>query len=77
MESSNTIDLERQRKAKEYSRISRRLMVADLLLSTVYVLAWLVFGWSAALKNWITGFTTHEWAVVILYLIGFGGFICC
>lgn len=73
MESSNTIDLERQRKAKEYSRISRRLMVADLLLSTVYVLAWLVFGWSAALKNWITGFTTHEWAVVILYLIGFGG----
>ena len=68
-----TIDSERQIKAKQYARISRRLMLADLALGCVYVLAWLFFGWSAELKTWLGGFTNNNWLLVLLYTAVFGG----
>ncbi len=73
LEQTTTIDLERQKKAKEYSRISRRLMVVDLGLGAVYLLAWLLFGWSGAIKTWLTGFTSSAWLLVALYAVVFGG----
>src|SRR5450759_546240 len=73
MEQTITIDFERQKKAKEYARISRRLMLVDLALGGAYVLAWLVFGWSADLKQWLTGLTPNAWLLVAFYAAIFGG----
>lgn len=67
------LDLERQKKAKEYSRISRRLMLVDLGLTGLYALAWLVFGGSAELRGWLEGFTSKPWLLVALYAAVFGG----
>ena len=44
-----TLDPERQKKAREYARISRRLWLVNILLSAIYTLAWLIFGWLMAL----------------------------
>lgn len=63
------LDAERQRKAKEYARISRRLMLVDLGLSGVYAIAWLVTGWSLGLKSALEQWTQNEWLLVA----GFAG----
>jgi STE24 endopeptidase len=67
------LDLERQKKAKEYARISRRFMVVDLALTALIALAWLVFGWSAALRDGLGGFTSSPWLLVLLFAAVFGG----
>jgi STE24 endopeptidase len=72
MESAQ-LDLERQKKAKEYSRISRRLMLLDLALAGLYALAWLLAGWSADLRAWLAGFTANAWLLVALFGAVFGG----
>ncbi len=61
------LDLDRQKQAKEYARISRRLMLVDLGIGGIYVVAWLVFGWSAALKNLLLTWTQNEWLLVAGY----------
>ncbi len=66
------LDIERQRKAKEYSRISRRLMLVDLGLGGVYVISWLVTGWSLALKNALEQWTQNEWLLVAGFAAVFG-----
>ncbi len=68
-----TLDPERQKKAKEYARISRRLWLADITLGGLYTLAWLLFGWSVSLRSWLTGFTTNQWLLVPFFLFVFGG----
>jgi STE24 endopeptidase len=74
---NNTIELDpnRQQRAKEYSRINRRLMLVDLLVGGVYLFAWLVFGWSEALKTWLTQFTNSNWLLVPFYVLIFGGIL--
>jgi STE24 endopeptidase len=67
------LDGERQKQAKQYARISRRLFLVDLGLGGVYVIAWLAFGWSANLRNYLLGLTTNDWLLVIGYLLMFGG----
>jgi Zn-dependent protease with chaperone function len=67
------LDAERQQQAKQYARISRRLFVLDLGLGGLYVIAWLVFGWSASLRNFLLGWTTNDWLLVLGYAIVFGG----
>jgi STE24 endopeptidase len=67
------LDLERQKKAREYSRISRRLMLVDLALTGIYALAWLVLGGSAALRDWLAGLTASPWVLVALFAVVFGG----
>jgi STE24 endopeptidase len=66
------LDQERQKKAREYARTSRRFMLVDLTLTALYALAWLVFGWSAALRDWLGGFTTSPWLLVLLFAAVFG-----
>src|SRR5512139_134678 len=72
------LDAERQKKAKQYARLSRKLFFVDLALGGVYVIAWLVFGWSIAVKNALAAISTSDWFLVagvsfvfvaILYLI--------
>jgi STE24 endopeptidase len=67
------LDPERQRQAKTYARIRRRLMVVDLVIGGIYTLAWLVFGWSAALRDSLQGITNSDWLLVPAFVAVFGG----
>jgi len=67
------IDPRLQQQAKKYARLSRRLMLADLALSGVYALAWLVLGWSAGLRQLLLPAAGQPWLQVLLYAAVFGG----
>lgn len=68
-----TLDLERQKQAKEYARIRRRLWLVDTLVSALYALAWLFLGWSFSLRNWLGNFITNDWILVPAFVAIFGG----
>lgn len=70
------LDIERQKKAREYARISRRLWLVNTLWSAIYTLMWLIFGWSISLRSWLKGqgpFFTNPWIMVLAYVMIFGG----
>ncbi len=75
MNVTTELDPERQQKAKHYALINRRLMVVDLVISGIYMLAWLVFGWSQALKSFMLQFTSNDWLLVFLYIVVIGGIL--
>jgi STE24 endopeptidase len=54
------LDPERQKKAKQYARLSRKLFFVDLAIGGVYVIAWLIFGWSIAVKNALATISTAD-----------------
>ncbi|WKZ35607.1 MAG: M48 family metallopeptidase [Anaerolineales bacterium] len=68
-----TLDPERQTQAKQYARIRRRLWLADTVLSAIFLLAWILFGWSIALREWIASFAADDWLLVAIFVIVFGG----
>ena len=71
-----TLDPERQKKAREYARISRRLWLVNILLSAIYTLAWLIFGWSISLRSWLMesgSFFLNPWILVPAFVFIFGG----
>lgn len=68
-----TLDPQRQKQAKEYARIRRRLWLVDTALSAVYMLAWIVLGWSISLRAWIASFAADDWSLVAIFVIIFGG----
>ena len=76
MSENVALDPERQKKAKQYARISRRLWLLNLVLSGVYTLAWLLFGWSAALRDGLvtrSSLLANPWILVPAFLLVFGG----
>jgi STE24 endopeptidase len=75
LNNSSELDPQKQQRAKEYSRINRRLMLIDLLFSGVYFVFWLIFGWSEALKTWLVRFTNNDWLLVPFYVFVFGGLL--
>jgi STE24 endopeptidase len=68
-----TLDPERQKQAKEYARIRRRLWLVDTVFGAVYTLAWLSLGWAISLRDWLMTFTTNPWLLVALFVAVFGG----
>jgi STE24 endopeptidase len=68
-----TLDPERQKQAKQYARIKRRLWLVDTSLSAVYLLAWIFFGWSISLRDWIASFAADDWLLIAIFIIIFGG----
>ena len=68
-----TLDPERQKQAKQYARIRRRLWLVDTILSALYGLAWLFFGWAISLRTWLITFTSNQWLLVALFVAIFGG----
>ncbi|WKZ41856.1 MAG: M48 family metallopeptidase [Anaerolineales bacterium] len=68
-----TLDPQRQKQAKEYARIRRRLWLVDTALSAVYMLAWIVLGWSISLRAWIASFAADDWSLIAIFVIIFGG----
>jgi STE24 endopeptidase len=73
VKSEIALDPERQKQAKAYERLSRRLMVVDLALGALYILAWLLFGWSTALYEALLNLTSNDWLLVAAYGLIFGG----
>jgi STE24 endopeptidase len=67
------LDPERQDKAKEYARVQRRLMLADLGLGALYALVWLLSGATFWLRDQVVGLTHQPLLVVALYAAVFGG----
>jgi len=70
---TTTLDPEKQKQAKQYARIHRRLWLLDTLASAVYLLAWLSFGWAKALAGWLRSYTSNDWLLVLAFIIFFGG----
>ncbi|HVF26123.1 MAG TPA: M48 family metallopeptidase [Anaerolineales bacterium] len=68
-----TLDPERQKQAKQYARIRRRLWLVDTIFGALYALAWLFFGWAIALRTWLSSFTSNQWLLVALFVAIFGG----
>src|ERR1044071_6207382 len=68
-----TLDPERQKQAKEYARIRRRLWLVDTSFSAIYALLWLFLGWSTSVRDWLTSFTTNQWILVAVFVAIFGG----
>jgi len=68
-----TLDPEKQKQAKQYSRIRRRLWLVDTLFSAIYAFAWLFLGWSISLREWLSTITTNDWLMIALYIVIFGG----
>ena len=61
-----TIDPEKQKQAKEYARIRRRLWLVDTTIGAMYAILWLILGWSTALTNWLNTLTNNQWIIVVL-----------
>ncbi len=70
--SPQTLDPERQQKAKEYARIGRRIFVFELVFGMVYVIAWIVTGLSPWWRDQIHTMTQTTWLAVPLFALGFG-----
>jgi STE24 endopeptidase len=70
-----TLDPEKQKQAKQYARIRRRLWLVDTVISALYFLTWIYFGWSIALRDWLTGnwSLTNPWLLVPAFVAIFGG----
>jgi hypothetical protein len=60
-----TLDPEKQKQAKEYARIGRRLWLVDTAFSAVYALAWLFLGWSISLRIWLSTLITDNWSLTV------------
>jgi STE24 endopeptidase len=68
-----TLDPEKQKQAKQYSRIRRRLWLVDTVFNAAYALAWLFLGWSNSVRAWLLTVTTNDWLLVAFYVAIFGG----
>lgn len=68
-----TLDPEKQKQARQYARIGRRLWLVDTIFSVLYPLAWLLLGWSNSIRAWLATITINDWGLVALYIIIFGG----
>ncbi len=66
-------DQHRQEQAHQYARISRRLMIGNLLISALYAILWIICGWSASLTNYIQSVIPNVWLQIAVYLLIFGG----
>src|SRR5512145_1885820 len=67
------LDPEKQKQAKTYSRLNRRLWLVETAFGLFYTLAWLAFGWALGVRTWLTGLTTNDWLLVPLFAAIFGG----
>lgn len=59
-----TLDPEKQKQAKEYARIRRRLWAVNTAIGLFYTLAWLGLGWTILLSDWLAP-TTEGFAILL------------
>ncbi len=70
-ETKQTLDPQRQQKARAYAKIGRRIFVTELILGTLYVLIWIFSGLSPWWRDQIYTVTTATWLAVPLFVVGF------
>ncbi len=70
-----TLDPEKQKQAKEYSRISRRVWLAGTTFSAIYAAMWLFLGWAVSLRAWLVQMElfANPWLLVPAFVLVFGG----
>jgi STE24 endopeptidase len=69
------LDAQRQDQARDYARASRGLWLINALLSGMYAVVWLVFGWGQALRNWLAAIspaTLNPWLMAPALVAVFG-----
>jgi STE24 endopeptidase len=66
------LDPERQRLARQYSTVRRRLFFIELGLAVLLIYLLLASGWSVQLSRWAESLSTNPWVVVALYAIALG-----
>lgn len=66
------LDPQRQRTAREYAGIKRRLFFVELGLAILLVLGLLFLGWSAGLRTWAESISADPWLVVAFYAVALG-----
>ena len=71
--SEASLDPERQKTAKRYARIKRRLILFELTVAGLYTLSWLLFGWSKILKDFLLNLAANDWLLVLGFALVFGG----
>ena len=69
----SSLDPERQKQAKTYARIRRRLWLVDTAFSGLYTVVWLFLGWSLVLRQWLTDLLTADWLIIAAFAAIFGG----
>jgi len=70
---ATVLDAEKQKQAKQYALIQRRLWLVEKVLTALYLLAWLFFGWSRALTGELKAFTSNDWLLILGFIIAFAG----
>jgi STE24 endopeptidase len=77
-----TLDPEKQKQARDYARIHRRLWVVDTVIGLAYAFAFLGFGWTLSLRNNLLLITEHwslnpvsDWLLPPLFALVYGGVI--
>lgn len=70
-ETVESLDPNRQEKAKEYAAIGRKLFVVELGFGIAYVLIWIVAGISPWVRDQIYTLTSTIWVAVPLFAIAF------
>jgi STE24 endopeptidase len=60
------LDPERQRLAKEYARIRRRMFFVELGVLAVGLYLLLAMGLSSALRDWAESVSSNPWVIVAL-----------
>jgi STE24 endopeptidase len=66
------LDPQRQKQAKAYNRIKRRMWLVDTLVGFTYLALWLGLGWSMGLRQTLESVTTNPWLLPPLYAAIFG-----
>ena len=69
---TETLNPERQQKAKEYARIGRRIFVVELILGAAYILFWILSGISPWWRDQVHTVIEATWLSVPLFALGFG-----
>ena len=73
MTNISELDPERQKQARQYSRIKRRVWLINTLLGLVYTLPWLFLGLAENLRQALENLTTNPWLLVPVFAVVFGG----
>lgn len=71
-ETEGKLDPERQRLAREYAGIRRRLFFLELGATALGVVLLIAMGWSTLLRDWAEGTSANPWVVVALYGVALG-----
>ena len=71
-----TLDPARQERAREYSRLKRRLLLVDIAIGVAYMLLWLLTGLSVGLRQAVSNITGNDWLIVagygLVFVAGYG-----